>query len=48
MTCSNGASSAGLARPFDFPMFSTIQHQKPDVTNVDIGPIRVEVSRRAL
>lgn len=48
MTSSNGASSSGLARPFDFPMFSSIQHPKADVTNVDIEPIRVEVRRWAL
>jgi hypothetical protein len=48
MTSSNGASSAEPALPFDFPMFSTIQHQKPYVINVDIGRIRVEVSRTAL
>jgi hypothetical protein len=48
MTSSKGASSAESARPFDFPMFSTIQHPKHFVTNVDIGRIRVEVSPRAL
>lgn len=34
MTCSKGASSARLARPFDFPMFSTIPYPKPHVTKV--------------
>ena len=48
MTCSNGASSSGFARPLVFPMFSTIQHRLARVINVEIDPIRVEVCRRAL
>ena len=48
MTASNGVSSEESPRTFDFPMFSTIQHQKPYVTNLSIGRIRVEVSPRAL
>ncbi len=48
MTSSKGASSVEPTLPFDFPMFSTIQHPKPCVTNVDIGRIRVEVSATAL
>ena len=48
MTSSNGASSTGFGRPFVFPMFSTIQHPKPHVTNVDDGRIPVEVYRWAL
>ena len=48
MTASNGASSAGMARPFVFPMFSNIQHPTPAVINAENSPISVEASLWAL
>lgn len=48
MTSSKGASSAEAARPFDFPMFSSIPYPKRGVTKVAVDRIRVEVSPRPL